>query len=456
MRPFAVLFLSLLAFAPASRAGTFTANTTSFRTTLPLVHVRTGSAVTKEKEVDATVTVLDQGNNSSLELLRLAPQLRATIKVRGYSSAKMSKKQYALEFAEEVPFLGLPAHEKWVLGAPYVDRALLRNELAFGLASSLTVAGKPWYAPRTRGFELYLNGQYQGYYLLTEKIDRSKGRLGLGKINYEEPEQSPFMLEVEEGNDEDEHEYFVSDDEGRTQAFYFEPKPKKLEELRKSDPARYKRMKTHIHGKFNAFESAIRAIERGDTRSWRSLVEPESFASFIVLQEVFKNLDGYRRSLYLHWKDGRFHVGPVWDFDLALGGIWVFGQRSARGFQVGHDKYIDRNPEWFWFRTLLKDPAFHAAVVKCYRELRRPGQPFATGEIFRRIDSIAAKIAGARTDKRNFTVWDWNGRGLKDGPIWLFVPKYSDFQYEEVVLEHKKWLLKRLEWLDENFDEIGQ
>ena len=466
MRAHGVLIAFLLAYtlsAASSLAQDPPANTRSFHSSLPLVHVRTAGkkAVTKEEQ-SATVTVLTGARNSSADLMRVAPSHQARIKVRGYSSAKMSKKQYSLELVDEsgeeleVPFLGLPAHAKWVLGAPYVDRALVRNELAFGIASGLTVKGQPWYAPRTRSFEFFLNGEYQGVYVLTEKIDRSKARLGLGKINYEEPEQSPFMLEVEESNEAEEGEYFVSADKGETNVFYYEPKPKKLSALAKKDPARFRRMTSHIQGKFNRFESAIRAIERGDTRSYRGLVEPESFANFILMQEVFKNLDGYRRSLFLHWKDGRFHMGPVWDFDLTLGGIHVFGQRSARGFQVGHGWYIDGNPEMFWFRTMLKDPAFQRAVVKRYRELRRPGQVLSTGHLLGQLDAHAKELQASGAARRNFSVWDPNGRGLKDGPIWLFVPKYSNFSYDDVVLEHKKWLLKRLEWLDENFDEIGE
>ncbi len=456
--------LAFAIFSPLALAkGMAPANITRFETRLPLVHVQTKTATVTKDEVEARITVLDNGKNSSVELLRTKPQYSGRVKVRGYSSAKMSKKQYGLEFTDEqgneaeIPFLGLPAHEKWVLGAPYVDRALLRNKLAFTLASSLQVGGQPWYAPRTRNFELFLNGKYQGVYLLTEKVDRSKNRLNLGKINRSAPEQSPFLIQVERDPRAAADEYFWSDDKADSQVHYVEPKAKKLNELAKSDPALHKRISAHIQDRYNEFEVAIRAIEKGDTRTYRSMVNAESFANFILIQEIFKNLDGYRRSLNLHWKDGRFYMGPVWDFDLTMGGIWVFRQRSTRGFQVGHGWYIDSNPELFWFKTMLKDPSFHNAVVKRYRYLRRAGQPLSTGNIMRQIDAMSGEIRLSGADRRNFTVWDPNGRGLRrDGPLWLFVPKYSNFTYGGVVLELKKWTLKRLEWLDEHFDEIGR
>ena len=53
-----------------------------------------------------------------------------------------------------------------VLHGPYADKTLMRNVLGFGLARE----GTGRYAPRARFCELYLNGQYEGVYVLMEKV----------------------------------------------------------------------------------------------------------------------------------------------------------------------------------------------------------------------------------------------------------------------------------------------
>ena len=44
------------------------------------------------------------------------------------------------------------------------------------------------YASRTRYVELYLNGDYQGIYVLMEKIKRDSDRVNISKLNPEEIE----------------------------------------------------------------------------------------------------------------------------------------------------------------------------------------------------------------------------------------------------------------------------
>ena len=103
-----------------------------------------------------------------------------SIEWRGSTSQGFPKKQYGLETQDEqgennnVSLLGMPAENDWILNAPYSDKSLVRNVLAYDLANAL---GQ--YAPRTRFCELFLNDAYQGVYVLIEKIKRDKNRVDL-------------------------------------------------------------------------------------------------------------------------------------------------------------------------------------------------------------------------------------------------------------------------------------
>ena len=61
------------------------------------------------------------------------------IKLRGNSSLGFNQKKYTIETRDadgkdlDVSLLGMPAHSKWVLLAPYTDVSMMRDPLAFQL-----------------------------------------------------------------------------------------------------------------------------------------------------------------------------------------------------------------------------------------------------------------------------------------------------------------------------------
>lgn len=434
--------------------------TRNFVSSLPLMHIDTsGLEIPDDGEVKAKVSILEGTSNRSADLRGLAPRLAGFIEIRGNSSAKWAKKQYDLQLFDPrdpkrdapVSLLGLPAHHRWVLAAPYSDRALIRNALAFEVARGLKgPSGKSWYAPRTRPIELFLNGKYMGVYVLTEKIDGSRQRLDL-EVNLKDPGNSPFLVKVEKpARDDPDSDFFLTEE--KSGVFYELPKAKKLLELRSKDPATAKRILTHIHGKMARFEHAVRAVEHGNYQSYRSMIEPVSFQDFILLHEVFRNIDGLRRSMFVQYREGRMHMGPVWDFDLALGNLIFLHQMRTYGFQVGHNRYIDGNKEQFWFRTLLKDPNFQRSTVQRYKSLRRSGQPFSTENIMGLIDRMSDELMVPQA--RNFTIWDPNGK-FRDGPLFWMLPRYRHFHYPTVIADLKYWLRARLAWIDNNIENIG-
>jgi hypothetical protein len=60
--------------------------------------------------------------------------------------------------------LGMPKESDWVLYAPYTDKTLMRNFLAYAIAREMG-----GWAARTQFVEVVLNGEYVGVYVLMEK-----------------------------------------------------------------------------------------------------------------------------------------------------------------------------------------------------------------------------------------------------------------------------------------------
>ncbi|GAI30264.1 unnamed protein product, partial [marine sediment metagenome] len=116
---------------------------------------------------------------------------RAGLNIRGKSSTGFAKKQYHLETLDEydgdkdVSILGFPAESDWVLQAPYSDKSLMRNFLAYKWSNDI---GR--YAVRTRFIELFLNtdgrgvsmSDYVGVYVLMEKIKQGENRVNITKL----------------------------------------------------------------------------------------------------------------------------------------------------------------------------------------------------------------------------------------------------------------------------------
>jgi spore coat protein CotH len=85
------------------------------------------------------------------------------IEIRGSTSQWFPKKQYAVETRDalgndlDVSLLGFPQESDWILFAPYNDKSLMRDVLAYKIASSM---GR--YASRSKFCEVVLNGEYVG------------------------------------------------------------------------------------------------------------------------------------------------------------------------------------------------------------------------------------------------------------------------------------------------------
>jgi len=164
----------------------------SFTSNLPLVILNSfGREVEHDNKLPASARFIDtEGGRSSL--LRPADfDGRGDLKLRGNTSLRYLKRSFALKTrddsgrAKSVSILSFPKDSDWVLYAPYPDKTLLRDVLAYDLSRQM---GR--YASRTKFVELFLNQvggklgkrHYMGVYVLEEKIKRGKDRVNIQKL----------------------------------------------------------------------------------------------------------------------------------------------------------------------------------------------------------------------------------------------------------------------------------
>ena len=98
------------------------------------------------------------------------------IKGRGNTSwTSYDKKGYQIKFDKKTSLFGMGKAKKWVLLANSSDDSLLKNYIAFSLAQNLN-SQYPIYCQYV---DLWIGGEYQGNYLVTEKVEINSNRVNL-------------------------------------------------------------------------------------------------------------------------------------------------------------------------------------------------------------------------------------------------------------------------------------
>ncbi len=366
------------------------------------------------------------------------------IEIRGSSSAGFDKKSYAFETRNpdgsnlNVPLLGLPKENDWVLHGPFSDKSLMRNALTY------TVAG--WimrYAPRVRYVELFLNGDYQGVYVFTEKIKRDKNRVAIAELNPDENEGDDltggYILKFDktEGafNDGFASKYPADlDGFGTSWFLYHYPKPDEI------TPQQKDYIQQYIHH----LEDVLHGPDFADPHAgYRSLFDMTSFYHYLFMQELGRNVDAYRLSTYFYKdkdsKDKRLFMGPVWDFNLAFGNadycdgwkttgwVWQFNDICPGDFWIVH----------FWWERLWQDREFRREMGKRWLDLRQ--DTLSDQRIFHLIDSLQLLLTGPA--QRNFQRFPILGH-------YVWPNAYVGASWDDEVRYLRNWLGARLAWLD--------
>lgn len=98
--------------------------------------------------------------------------INSFIKYRGGSALDHDKKGYRIELKKQKTFLGMRRDDDWQLFANYLDFTRMRVKLSFDLWGTLELTNPTVILPEAENICLYLNGEFQGLYLLAERPDR--------------------------------------------------------------------------------------------------------------------------------------------------------------------------------------------------------------------------------------------------------------------------------------------
>ena len=476
---------------------------------LPILFVDTkGKCLDKNvtEKIPATMRVLDGKTNS------VADSAKGTlydigIKVRGQSSALFPKPGYGVEVRDEkgegldVSLFGLPPADDWVFHGPYVDKSMMRNALAHWLFRQ---AGH--YSPRTKHFDLYINGVYRGVYVLIEKIKRGKYRVNVSKLKETdvsgEDVTGGYIWAFDKtgtntggaGSGPIEKEGFNTSD-GLNVILHY-PKKENIQ----------KQQEDYLKKYLNDLEGLFKNGKNG--QGYENYVDMTSALDYVLHEEVTNNADSYWCSFFLHKPkdktdkngvktEGKVTLGPAWDFNLAMsngsqpengggnngGGMWGggfgggfggggngFGSSGTSGWQIENSQKSGNGGMWGmgsslkapnWLLGMWKDSHYQSELKKRWAELRSGVWHTKTLDLY--LDSMKTYLKNAAD--RNFKRWPNLGKssGQNDadpqpmkycnsssgGGFGMPMGGYNATTWDGEFEHLRKKMKERMQWMDE-------
>ncbi|MEN8201491.1 MAG: CotH kinase family protein [Bacteroidota bacterium] len=401
---------------------------------------------------------------------------RIGIEFRGSTSYRLSdKKSYGIETWDQdgndvdATFFDFPEEEDFILLGHIVnldnkyvfDPTLIYNLFGYNLFRKMG-----HYASRTKIVELEINGDYKGVYIFLEKLKRDKNRIDIKKLEPADTDSTAitggYILKIDKtaGGDlniDQPLEYFETNwaDDARytsgisfrsnydiygnlidfeafgepyhsqqyleTYFLYEYPKAEQITEVQK----------TYIQNYIHDFETALLTDDfSGDQRSYTDYIDLESFVDYFILNEICRNIDGYRLSTYMY-KDrgGLLKMGPVWDLNI---GFFTAGRVPVDDWVINYNTYVSGDP-WmmpFWWPRLMEDPRFRDLVKSRWAEMR--STVLSLSEMQWMVDMAASRLRDNGAVERNYNLWD-QGIGI---------------DWESSIGSLKSYLEDRVQWMD--------
>lgn len=434
---------------------------------LPILVIDThGQAILDDPKITADLGIIDNGpgqrNNMSDAFNGYVGKIG--IELRGSTSQNFPKKPYGLELRDDSgegvssSLLGMPAEEDWALVATYNDKSLMRDALAYKLGRDL---GR--YAARTRFCELVMKKDvviegvpakenvYMGIYMLTEKIKRDKNRVDISKLDPEEISGDDltggYILKIDKYTGDSGNGFssqIAPPNRNGNQSVSFQYEYPEYDEI-VSEQRQY--IQTFIRN----FETTLNgSTYQDETNGYAKYIDVNSFVDFLIINELSKNVDGYRLSTFMYKdkdsKGGKMVMGPVWDFNLAFGNADYCQGAPVSGWMYNFNSVCSDDGFLvpFWWKRLLMDPNFRERLALRWEELR--AGVFSTSAIHSYIDSVA-NVLDDEAVGRNFAKWPV--LGVKIWPNF-----YVGDTYQQEVDWLKDWVRQRTSWLDANMPNV--
>jgi len=130
------------------------------------INITCNEKIEREEYVNCTFELTSEDPSENVR------PMNSQIKLQGMTNAELPKKGYRLELSKRISLLDMRNDDDWLLFAMFLDYPRMRIKLSFDLWRSLESLNPTAILPKSEYISLYLNGEFEGLYLLAEKNDR--------------------------------------------------------------------------------------------------------------------------------------------------------------------------------------------------------------------------------------------------------------------------------------------
>lgn len=344
------------------------------------------------------------------------------VKGRGNSSWGYDKKPYSIKLDEKASLLDIPKTKKYAIVASYTDSTLMRNYITYKAYQDLIGID---YVPKCEFVDVYLNGKYNGIYILVERISIEKNKINIaeadednitggylieknvhGRVNYKKDQVFDCPYQANQVKD-----YFV------------------LEEPEIEDTELRREVLQYLNVYMQRLHNSVMGFS---SEQYTEYIDEDSWVDFVIVQEISKNIDGNLKTscwMYKERDNNKLYMTALWDFDLAYGIVnWSNADEERNdatdcpGSGTCED-FMIINSSCPWIKKLYQQDEFRELLTErytCYRTT-------VIAELQALIPEQAAYLAKA--EDANYKLWKKN--------------------FSLGVANLQTWLNGRLEWLDE-------
>ena len=394
-----------------------------------------------------------------------------TISGRGNSTYTLfEKKPYNIELYEPACILGMTRDRDWCLLANTWDYSYMNNKLAYDMAEKAGFR----YVPDAEYADVYFNGDYQGIYLVAEKVEVNRDRVRISDLKTANENANPGTVIAEaEKFDEGsrrgvllenvpaditggyllERDYRLDADyPSRVMtASYFETEGNGTAFNIKSPEYADLREVEYIRALTSEMEQAILA-ENGVSETGKHYLDYIDLTSWVrcyMIAEIAYDLDKDVTNTYYYKNadviDSRFYSEPVWDYDNRFGGAEKYSSAEV----LTRLAYGGWDQTGGWSQYLYEKPEFFEAVCREWNTFFRK---YLSEEAPGMIDSWREQTG--RSVAMDLVRWP---RGENSPVRWPGSDGFSDrYSYDEAVEYLKDWIGERCAFLDAYWGETRE
>jgi len=347
-------------------------------------------------------------------------------------------------------FFGLRKDNKWILEAAQVDMSRVRNRVLTDLWNDF--ASKPYYfesEPKaltgTRGstVELLLNGQYNGIYHMTERIDRKQMKLkDYDEVNAIQHGQlwkaKDWSYEVFMGH------YYNQNYYPRDHAAPFDENSDSWQSYNQEYPDFDDVKPVDWQTLYDAVDFICSASDNDIKAHFCEYFDFPVFMDYYIFMELLLSTDNHGKNAYYavydKQKDKKITIA-LWDVDAVMGQRWsdYYYHDDLMKPEQDYSQYIIDNEhgDWNLFRKLrnLNINNFNEAVRYRYRELRNG--LLSPESINERFAVALNRLINCGAEAREKNRWDYD----------------SDLEYHALDFKNElefiqDWVTRRINYLD--------